>query len=98
MSQATCRYMVNHVVLPLRLPQSAEDDDVVRAGDSHLTTFLIAQVENHRMSHIIFSSTLSKAWTVIETMLRRFGDLTSPFTLTAEDIVDNLRYLQKSGE
>lgn len=98
LSPACLRYIIDHVVLPPQLPQSAEAGDIARAYDFKLVGLLSDQAKAYRQHNANASSQSTKCWQIIEKMLNRFKHLISTPCLSEETLVQALRALQPSGE
>lgn len=81
-------YIVNHVILPPKLPHEAENPQASRAAEQHLLRLLSSKIESYcrqcqRGTHGTTSAS-SKAWGVLKTTLLRCATVTSAPNLSAE--------------
>ena len=92
------QFIVNHVILPPKLPEKADDPQSSREDECHLIEFLSAQLKSYRRKIKRKSSTLCTAWAINQAMLDRCAKLISTPSLDTEVIVRTFTSLKESGE
>lgn len=74
-------FIINHVILPPKLPQEADDSTASRAAQQHLLRLLSSKADSYcnqyKQSTPSTASAFSKAWGVIKTMLLRCATVVS---------------------
>lgn len=91
-SEATIEYLVNHVVLPPRLPHSKEDDETIRGGEKALVDMLIDQVKC--FTRLPGSE---NEWQIIQSMLHNVRKLCSVTKPSSDTISGALKILRDGG-
>ena len=79
-------FMINHVILPPKLPQEADDSKISRAAEQNLLQLLSSETDfycrqDHQDTHST-TSVFSEAWGVIKTMLLRCASVVSARNLS----------------
>ena len=94
-------FIINHVILPPKLPQEADDSNASRAADQHLLRLLSTEVDSYcRQTLQDPHSTrpaFSAVWTVVKRMLSRCATLSSAQYLSAELLTRLFLQLQVEG-
>ena len=80
-------YIINHVVLPPKLPQIAEDLQLARTAERDLVKLLSTQLKSYCRHIDHDSSNLCAAWATNQAMLDRYASLISTPSLDAEMIM-----------
>ena len=94
---ASLEYVVNHVVLPPKLPQQVEEPNISLAGDCQLIDLVVATVQSYRQRCTDLPA-LDGCWAIINTALARYGQLLSTPSLSAEDVTNLLQLLKPAGK
>ena len=94
-------FIINHVVLPPKLPQEADDSNTSRPGEQHLLRLLSSEAnsycrQNQRDTHSTTSAS-GEVWGVITTMLLRCATLVSAQYLSTELLTPLLSELTVDG-
>ena len=97
-ARSSLQFIINHVVLPPKLPLRAEEPSISRAAERDLIDLVLKQVQLYRCRNAYDIFSLDRAWAVIEAMLIRLRDLTATSSLSAETLVQTFDSLQLSGE
>lgn len=92
------KFIVNHVILPPRLPQKAEDSQISRAAERDLVGVLSAQVNTYLGSVDPQSSNIHAGWLSIGAMLDRCALLISTYALSADLLVRSFQSLKTTSE
>lgn len=95
---ASLEYMVNHVVLPPKLPQKAEDSDISHRAERDLIDLLVTQVQVYRRQRARDSPNLDGSWAIIERALARYGQSLSNLPLSTKMLIDHFDLLKLSGK
>lgn len=98
MPPESIQFIVNHVILPPKLPQEAEDPQLSRIAECHLVELLSTQLESYRRKIDHESSNLCTAWAIIQEMLKRCASLISTPSLDAKTIINAFASLKEIGE
>lgn len=81
-------FIINHVILPPKLPQEADDPQTSRAAEQHLLQLLSLTTDSycHQYQQDTHgtSSTFTETWRVIKTMLSRCATVISAHNLSTE--------------
>lgn len=100
-SKESLKFIINHVVLPPKLPQEAEDPRVLRDAEQQLFQLLLSQVDSFRAKdsqHTVSPlAETSKLWDVIKTMLSRCAALNAAQFLSVNLLSDMLANLKEAG-
>ena len=91
-------FIVNHVILPPRLPQKAEDALVSRVAERSLISLLLTHLGTYRAYVDDRYSTVHAVWPSIKTMLDRCALLMSSYALTTELLVHAFQSLDTDGK
>lgn len=92
------QFILNHVVLPPRLPQEAEDPEVSRAAERCLISLLSTQLKTYQAQMGRRSSSIHAVWTSIAVMLVRCALLMSSSALDTDPLVRAFESLDTTGE
>ena len=98
LSSSSCRYIINHVVLPPKLPQSAADDDLAHDGESCLIQLLSTRVQAYLRENVQSPVQVTQSWKSVQTMLKRLDSLISTRPLSINRIIYHFRHLGINGE
>ena len=90
------RYIVNHVFLPLELPQKDDQPDCY-ANDHNLAVLTLQSASKFCEEALLSGEKLSARWNPILTMLQNFADLNDAEPFTADDLQDRLITLSDGG-
>ena len=93
---ASLEFIVNHVALPPKLPQKAEDPDASRAGSCQLIDLLVATIQSYRQQCTDLPG-LDSSWAIVETALIRYGQLLSTPSLSVKDLSNYMLSLRAAG-
>ena len=81
-------FIINHVTLPPKLPQKADDSNMSHAAKQHLLRLLSSEADFYRLKTQQTvsdnASAISEAWGVIKTMLLRCATVVSAQYLSTE--------------
>ena len=81
-------FIINHVILPPKLPQEADDPNISHAAKQHLLRLLSSEADSYRLqiqqNTNGNASAISEAWDVIKTMLSRCATVVSAQYLSTE--------------
>lgn len=98
MASESLQFIVNHVILPPKLPQEAENPHISRTAECHLVGLLSTQLASYRRKIDLKSSSLCAAWAINQAMLNRCESLISTPSLDAETVVRAFASLDETGE
>ena len=98
MAPESLQFIVNHVILPPKLPQEAENPHISRTAECHLVDLLSTQLKSYRREIDLKSSSLCAAWAINQAMLHRCASLISTPSLDAETVVRAFASLDETGE
>ncbi len=98
MAPESIQFIVNHVILPPKLPQEAEDPQISQISERHLVGLLSTQVKNYRREINLKSSSLCAAWAINQAMLHRCASLISTPSLDAATVVRAFASLDETGK
>ena len=98
MAPESLQFIVNHVILPPRLPQEAENPQISRTAECHLVDLLSTQLDSYRRKIDLKSSSLCAEWAINQAMLRRCASLISTPSLDAETVVRAFASLDETGK
>ena len=87
----TLKYLINHIFLPLRLPQS-EDQDI--DNDLAICDRVMACGRNFQQ---LLPARRTSAWDLILMMIKRLRDLLSTGALNENKLVDRMKDLKPGG-
>ena len=94
-------FIINHVILPPKLPQEADDSNVSHAAKQHLLRLLSSEADFYRLQiqqHTNGNaSAIIEAWAVIQTMLLRCATVVSAQYLSTELLVRLFSELKIEG-
>ena len=93
-STASLEYIINHVVLPPKLPTEAEPSNTAEEAEQYLFRLLLTSVQDYRQ-HVAQDQRAS--WDTIEKMLHRWNTLNAATTLPTELFVNFLSGLSQQG-
>ena len=91
-------YIVHHVILPPKLPQHAEEPQIAHTAQRYLVKLLLKGVQAYRQQNVLTDLDVDSSWAVIETMLTRYGGLSSSPSLQSEMLIRTLALLNPSGK
>ena len=81
-------FIINHVILPPKLPQEADDPKIAHAAKQHLLRLLSSEADSYRLqiqqNTNGNASAISEAWDVIKNMLSRCATVVSAQYLSTE--------------
>ena len=81
-------FIINHVVLPPKLPQEADDPQTSRAAEQYLLRLLSSKIDSYCHQHQRDThgtkSAINEVWGVIKTMLLRCATVVSAHNLSTE--------------
>ena len=81
-------FIINHVILPPKLPQKEDDSNISHAAKQYLLRLLSSEADLYRLQIQQHSngnaSAIIEAWTVIKTMLLRCATVVSAQYLSTE--------------
>ena len=92
------QFIVNHVILPPKLPDEGDNPQMSRDGEQHLVKLLSAQLEAYCRTIEQESLTSSTAWAINQAMLDRCAQLISTPSLDPEILVRVFKSLNETGE
>ena len=92
------QFIVNHVILPPKLPDKADDPQLSRRDECHLVKLLSEQLETYCRTIERKSLTSYRAWAINQAMLDRCAQLISTASLDPEVIVRGFQSLNETGE
>lgn len=94
-------FIINHVILPPKLPQEADDPKTSRPAEQHLLRFLSSQVDSYsghyQQDAHGATSAFDKAWGIIKTMLLRCGTVVSAQNLSTKLLTRLFAELKAEG-
>ena len=98
MPPESLEFIVNHVILPPRLPQKAEDALVSRAAERSLISLLSTHLGTYRAYVNDRSSRVHAVWPSIKAILDRCALLMSSYALTTDLLVCAFQSLDTDGK
>lgn len=91
-------YIINHIIFPPKLPQTAEDPQILRIAERDIVQLLSTQLKSYcRMIDGESSSTYT-AWAINQAMLDRCASLVSTPSLDANMVLRAFESLDVSGK
>ena len=88
-------YIVNHLILPPKLPQQAESIDVIRRAEQALLRLVLDRVKAYGSKS---SPSFSEQWRTIEKMLTWWITLNLPQKLSSKALAEALSGMRATGE
>ena len=91
-------YIIDHVILPPKLPPTAEDASIAQRHEQHLLRLISTRIKAYRHHRSPILPEVNRAWDVVELMIIRFATLTSTPFLMCDKVVSSLASLVSSGK
>ena len=98
MPPKSLEFIINHVVLPPKLPQEAEDSQLSRIAERDLVELFSTQLKSYCLKIDRESLDLCAAWAINQAMLNRCASLIATPSLDAETILRAFAGLDATGE
>ncbi len=98
MGKQSLPYIIDHVFLPPKLPQMAEDDEIVGGAEQDLIKMVLNQLQAYRHQNTQSSTEINKAWLIIEKMLGHCTLLGGTSSLPADQLIASFDGLEASGK
>ena len=95
LSHETLQYIINHVILPPRLPQEADVQTVSRHAEQELLRLVVDQVNAYDAKS---SSGTCEQWGVIEKMLEQWVTLKSTDLMSSHTLEKGFAEMRETGE
>ena len=94
-------FIINHVILPPKLPQKADDSKISHTAKQHLVRLLSSEADSYRLqiqqNTNGNASAIIEAWTVIKTMLLHCATVVSAQYLSTELLTRLFSKLRAEG-
>lgn len=94
-SAQSLEFIINHVVLPPKLPQKADDPQTSRAAEPDLLQLLSSTIDSYCRD--LPEGTASTPWDLIKTMLSRCSAVVSAQSLSTEILMHLFAELKPEG-
>ena len=94
-SEQSLEFIINHVVLPPKLPQEEDDPMTSRAAEPDLLQLVSSRIDSYCRQ--LPESTASAPWTLIKTMLSRCSAVVSAQSLSTEILTPLFSELKLDG-
>lgn len=95
LSDESLYYIINHVILPPKLPRKAESQSISRRAEQDLLRLVLEQVKVYDVKSSLVTR---EQWRIISSMLTQWIALDSTEKLSSKTLAEVLAVMQTKGE